>query len=122
MQRPRGQWVNFDDDILVAEMRTIPQPDRGLLFFAMQRFAQGDDAGFTVKDYGDDLFMLKKKGRSGRSLFFTYDERDRTSLVLLLAYKKESDEAPPNLIRTARERRGHYLEKRKGKTRNERTQ
>lgn len=58
-QRPRGQWINFDDAILVAEMRAIPQPDRGLLFFAMQRFAQGDDAGFTLKDYGDDLLMLK---------------------------------------------------------------
>jgi len=111
MQRPRGTWTNFDDEILVGEMRTIPQPDRGLLFFAMQRFAQGDEAGFTLKDYGGDLFMLKKKGRSGRSLFFTYDEADRTKLVLLLAYKKESDEAPDSLIRAARERRGRYIEK-----------
>jgi len=115
MQRPRGTWINFDDKILVAEMRTIPQPDRGLLFFTMQRFAQGDEAGFSLKDYGDDLFMLKKKGRSGRSLFFTYDEMDGTKLVLLLAYKKESDEAPENLIRTARERRGRYIDKQKGR-------
>jgi len=113
MQRPRGTWTNFDDEILVGEMRTIPQPDRGLLFFAMQRFAKGDDAGFTLKAYGDDLFVLKKKGRSGRSLFFTYDEADRTSLVLLLAYKKESDEAPENLINTARERRGSYIARRR---------
>jgi hypothetical protein len=96
-------------------MRTIPQPDRGLLFFAMQRFAQGDDAGFTLKDYGDDLLMLKKKGRSGRSLFITYDEKDKTKLVLLLAYKKESDEAPASLIKSARERRRRYIERRKGK-------
>jgi phage-related protein len=115
MQRPRGTWTNFDDEILVAEMRSIPQPDRGLLFFAMQRFAKGDDAGFTLKDYGDDLLMLKKQGRSGRSLFFTYDEKDKTKLVLLLAYKKESGDAPDNLINTARERRGRYIERRKEK-------
>jgi hypothetical protein len=114
MQRPRGTWVNFDDEVLVAEMRTIPQPDRGLLFFAMQRFAQGDDAGFTVKSYGNGLLMLKKKGRSGRCLFFTYDEKDSTKLVLLLAYKKESDEVPESLISTAQGRRGRYINNRKG--------
>jgi hypothetical protein len=65
VQRERGRWTNFDDDTLVAEMRAIPQPDRGLLFFAMERYAKGDEAGFTLKDYGDDLFMLKKRGRSG---------------------------------------------------------
>ena len=115
MERPRGTWVNFDDETLVSEMRSIPQPDRGLLFFAMQRFAQGDDAGFTLKDYGNDLLMLKKKGRSGRSLFFTYDEKDKTKLVLLLAYKKESDEAPESLTNTARETRGRYIDGRHGK-------
>ncbi|MHB8636524.1 MAG: hypothetical protein ACYC96_08630 [Fimbriimonadaceae bacterium] len=113
MQRPRGTWTNFDDDILVAEMRTIPQPDRGLLFFAMQRFARGDDAGFTLKKYGDDLLMLKKNGRSGRSLFFTYDESDETKLVLLLAYKKESDEVPESVLKSARHRRGHYVQRRR---------
>jgi len=113
MQVPRGTWTNFDDEVLVAEMRTIPQPDRGLLFFAMERYAKGDEAGFVVKDYGGDLFMLKKRGRSGRSLFFTYDETDRTKLVLLLAYKKESDEAPDHLIEAARSRRGRYIEARR---------
>ena len=113
MQRARGTWTNFDDEILVAEMRTIPQPDRGLSFFAMQRFAQGDNAGFTLKNYGDGLIMLKKKSRSGRSLFFTYDEADEAKLVLLLAYKKESDEAPESLINAARERRGRYIEGRR---------
>lgn len=98
-----------------VRFRAIPQPDRGLLFFAMQRFAQGDDAGFMLRAYGDDLLMLKKKGRSGRSLFFTYDDKDNTKLVLLLAYKKESDEAPESLIRTARERRRRYIESRKEK-------
>lgn len=115
MQSPRGTWVNFDDATLVAEMRTIPQPDRGLLFYSMDRYAKGDDAGFTFKDCGDGLCMLKKKGRFGRSLFFTYDEAKRSELVLLLAYKKESDEAPAHVIATARERRGRYIEARKRK-------
>lgn len=94
-------------------MRTISQPDRGLLFFAMERYAKGDDAGFTVRNYGGDLFMLKKSGSSGRSLFFTFDEADRTKLVVLLAYKKESHEAPAHLIDSARRRRLRYIEARK---------
>jgi hypothetical protein len=113
VQKSLGTWTNFDDEVLVAEMRAIPQPDRGLLFFAMQRFARGDAAGFTVKNYGDELFMLKKKGRSGRCLFFSFDTSDSARLVLLLAYKKESDEAPESLIKTARERRGRYIESHK---------
>lgn len=52
-------------------------------------------------------------GHSGRCLFFTYDEEDRTLLIALLAYKKESGEAPKSLVRTARERRAQYIESRR---------
>lgn len=111
----RGRWLNFDDDTLVAEMATIPQPDRGALFYAMDRYAKGEPVGFEVKDYGDDLYMIKAKGeRAGRCLFFTFDEKDRTTLVALMAYKKGSQKRPEHLIRAARERRGRYIERRRG--------
>ena len=114
MSGPRGKWINYDDAILVAEMRTIPQPDRGLLFFAMERYAKGDDAGFVSKSYGDGLLMLKKDRHAGRSLFFAYDPDRSATLVLLLAYKKEKDDAPAALVSTARERMSRYIEERKG--------
>ena len=110
MPQPRGRWINCDDATLVAEMRTIPQPDRGLLFFSMDRYAKGDDAGFVLKSYGDGLLMLKKDKRSGRCLFFTHSPDDARTLVLLRAYKKEKDDAPAHLIDAARERMRRYLE------------
>ena len=80
----------------------------------MERYADGIDAGWTVKNYGDGLFMIKAKGqRNGRCLFFTIDEVEPRKLVALLFYKKESQDAPAHLVETARERRGIYLESRK---------
>lgn len=114
MASERGKWGNYDDATLVAEMRTIPQPDRGLLFFSMERYAKGDEAGFVLKSYGEGLLMPKKDKRSGRSLFFAYDPDERTTLVLLLAYKKEKDEVPAQLIDAARTRMRRYLEARRG--------
>ena len=81
----------------------------------MQRYAKGDEAGFTVRDYGEGLLMIKKDGLSGRCLFFTYDEIDPTRLVALLAYKKEGDEAPRHILDAARERRGRYIEAQTGR-------
>lgn len=105
----RGRWTSFDTPTTNAEFLTIPQPDRRALFYAMERYAEGDDVGFEVKDYGDGLLMIKKRGPAGRCLFFSHDSEEKL-LVALLAYKKESDEAPKNLLESARERRGRYLE------------
>ncbi len=47
---------------------------------------------------------------SGRCLFFTpHREGDVETLVALMFYKKESDDAPSALLDAARERRGRYL-------------
>ena len=68
--------------------------------------------GYVIKHYGQGLMMLKASNRSqGRNLFF-FSKRmdDPTSgetldqLVVVLIYKKESQEAPSRLIETARQR------------------
>ncbi len=59
--------------------------------------------------------MLKAKGeRQGRCLFFTQTEEEPAGLVALLFYKKEGQDAPTRVIDAARERRGRYLEFRRG--------
>lgn len=57
--------------------------------------------------------MIKaKNGTSGRCLFFTLDQDDPTIAVALLGYKKESGEAPKQIVQTARERKRRYLDSR----------
>jgi hypothetical protein len=99
----------------VAECASIAQPDRGALFHAQDRYAKGEDAGFVVKDYSGGLLMLKKARMAGRCLFFPFEEAGEIYLIFLLAFKKESDEAPAHLIETARERRGNYIESRRSR-------
>ena len=82
----------------------------------MERWAKESEGGYVVKGYGDGLLMIKAtNGRSGRCLFFTLDEEDPTLAIALLGYKKESDEAPKNLVAAARERRGRYVRSRGGR-------
>jgi len=103
--------MSFDSETTNAEFAGIPQPDLRALFTAMGRYGRSLDGGYVVRNYGGDLYMIKATNHtSGRCLFFTIDTEEPTKLVALLAYKKESDEAPESLIRTARERRGRYLE------------
>ena len=108
----RGAFVNYHTETLVGELATIPQPDRGALYLAMDRYAKGDRTGFTLRNYGAGLLMVKKDRLSGRALF-SHDEETGPRPVLLLAYKKESDEAPSHIIVTARERRGRWIEARR---------
>ena len=107
--------MSFDPDTTNAELASIRQPDRGALYWAMERYGLGDPTGWIVKDYGGGLLMLKAKGeRQGRCLFFTHDEAEPPRLVALLFYKKEGQDAPSRVIDAARERRGRYLESKRG--------
>ena len=112
MGTARGKFINYDNETIAAELGGIPSPDLGLLFSAMGRYSEGDDVGFTIKDYDEGLLMLKKDRRNGR-LLFSHDATTGPRPVSLLAYKKESQKAPQNLIATARERRGRWIEARK---------
>lgn len=56
--------------------------------------------GYKVRSYGDGLMMIKATNRtSGRCLFFSVVELDGVEvLTALLAYKKESSDAPLHLL------------------------
>ena len=78
----------------------------------MELYQADKNVGYTVKNYGEDLTMIKGHGQ-GRCLWFAKDTekingRVIERLVVLLVYKKESQEAPKRVLRTARERLEKY--------------
>lgn len=104
-------WSSFDRDVTNREFAEIPGRDLAALFRAMKKFGLYDPSGWVVKDYGDDLRMIKAANQSqGRCLFFTTREvlgnngEAHEELVVLLAYKKETQEAPAAVIERARQR------------------
>ena len=77
----------------------------------MKLFALTANIGYTVKNYGDGLMMIKPKDGQGRCLFFTQVElAGQLELIALLAYKKESQKLPDSVRRTALARKKTYLE------------
>jgi len=77
----------------------------------MKKYADNEPSGWVVKDYGAGLFMIKAANQTqGRCLFFTVRPQETVGqasteeLVALLAYKKETQEAPDQMIETARQR------------------
>jgi hypothetical protein len=54
--------------------------------------------------------MIKGRGQ-GRCLFFGKESIDGVErLIVLLIYKKESQDVPERILRTARDRMARYLE------------
>ena len=77
----------------------------------MERFAKDENVGWTIKNYGDGLHMLKAgNGTAGRCLFFVANQHRPPRLIALLFYKKESRDAPTNLLETARHRMKAFIE------------
>jgi len=106
------KFAAFDDAVIRKEFLELPREDARDLKWAMQNYQDRRDVNYTVKSYGNDLLMIKGRGQ-GRCLFFgreVVDEVER--LIVLLLYKKESDEVPERVLRTARERMARYKEQR----------
>ena len=76
----------------------------------MENYQDGRDVNYTVKNYGGDLLMIKGRG-AGRCLFFVREVVDDIErLIVLLVYKKESQDVPERVLKTARERLRRYRE------------
>ena len=103
----------FDPDVINRELASLPQNDFVDLRLAMHRYQEGLEVGYTVKDYGDGLMMIKG-GRQGRCLWFHEGEAENglRILIALLIYKKESQEVPDRILRTARARMNQRKENR----------
>ena len=104
-------WKSFDKRITDKEFQSLAIDDRIGLFEAMKLFALDASIGYTVKNYGEGLMMVKPKDGQGRCLFFTQIEKaGQLELIALLAYKKEGQKLPISVRRTAFARKKSYLE------------
>lgn len=96
------EFVFFDPKTISKEFRDLPPEDLARLSAAMQKYVEGNEIGWTIKDYGDGLKMITDSGRGqGRCLFFEDVEGD---LVIVKVYKKESQLVPQAVLNSARAR------------------
>jgi hypothetical protein len=100
------RWTSFNSEITNSEFLAIPAHDRAALFGAMKAYRLALPGGFVVKNYGDGLMMIKAANKTqGRCLFFSVRESGGEEvLTALLAYKKETQEVPANVLATAKAR------------------
>jgi len=96
----------FEAEAIRKEFLSISGEDAYHLKYAMESYQEDYRIGYTVKNYGDGLMMVKDSGRSqGRCLFFFSEIVDGIEiLTVVLIYKKETQEAPKHIIETARKR------------------
>ncbi len=95
----------FDQATINEEFLALPRADFRDLTHAMAQFQRGEESGYILKNYGDDLMMIKGN-RQGRCLWFTTNrvEDGMQILTALLVYKKETMRVPDRILQTARER------------------
>ena len=78
----------------------------------MENYQQDTGVAYKIKSYGDGLKMITDSGHGqGRCLFFRselitnpHSGEQRERLVALLVYKKESQNVPEAILRSARHR------------------
>ena len=95
----------FDQATINEEFLALTRADFRDLTHAMAQFQRGEESGYIIKNYGDDLMMIKGN-RQGRCLWFTTGrvEDGIQILTALLVYKKETMRVPDRIFQTARER------------------
>ncbi len=104
------KFFPFDDAVIRKEFLDLPRESARDLKWAMENYQSGRDVNYTIKNYGGDLLMIKGRGQ-GRCLFFSREVVDDVEqLIVFLIYKKESQEVPDRVLRTARERMARLKE------------
>ena len=105
------QFEPFDEAVIIRELRELPRDERRALFWAMESYQNDSGLAYLVKNYGAGLMMIRDRSHGqGRCLFFKRESVVRPDgtklerLTSLLVYKKESDEVPEAVLKTARQR------------------
>lgn len=102
----KRKFEAFNARIINSELRALPFGDASKLMHAMENFQAEFLSGFVVKNYGGGLLMIKSTNQgSGRGLFFYSRIVNGVQIcMLVLVYKKESQEVPANVLALARKR------------------
>lgn len=95
--------------VIRKEFFELSDEDGAELRHAMKNYQNGSGKSYEVKNYGEGLLMLKPTGNAaGRCLFFFNEVvNGEEILTVVLIYKKESREAPKQVVETARRRMGN---------------
>lgn len=114
----RREFIPFDEDTILRELRALPVGDRAKLEALMEHYEAvgfGNPAPAQVDDYGDGLYRLRhiKPAYQGRLIFFAVDRtKGFERLVIVAVYKKQSQKTPASVIETAKRRKREWEESR----------
>jgi phage-related protein len=98
----------FDRDAIVEELETIDSSGRGKLFWLMTKYARGEAAPYMIRQFSEGFSEIRHQDAQyqGRAMFFEHGD-----LIILVAFRKESQKKPKRLIELARKRMNDYKKK-----------
>ena len=104
-------WEAWNQKRYEKELAALPLEDHKALVLAMEAYRQFRESGFTHKHYPKGVEMVTDAGNwQGRCLFFSLGLFGEVEiLVVVLVYKKETQELPTQILRLAQDRKRDYL-------------
>jgi phage-related protein len=98
----------FDRDTIVEELEKIDSTGRGKLFWLMAKYAKGEDAPYKIRKFDEGFSEIRHQDAKyqGRVLFFEVGD-----LIILVAFRKETQKTPRRLIELASQRMNDYKKK-----------
>lgn len=106
----RREFEAFDEEVVRAELASLPTKDRSKLAALMEFYEEvgtGNPYPAQVDLYEHGIYRLRhaKASYQGRALYYVSESRDGyQKLTLLSVYKKESAKVPSAILETARRR------------------
>lgn len=115
----RREFEAFDSEIIRAEFRALPIEDESELAALMDDYRNAPirpEPPIQVQSYVGGIRCLRHRSPhfAGRCLFFVAEaSKDYQRLVIVVIYKKETDQVPPAILRKAIDRKETWLKKNK---------
>ncbi|MCO5297806.1 MAG: type II toxin-antitoxin system RelE/ParE family toxin [Fimbriimonadaceae bacterium] len=106
----RREFEPFDEEVILAELESLPTKDRSKLAALMEFYEEVETgnpypAQIDLYDHGIYRIRHAKASYQGRALFCVSEAREGyQKLTLLVVYKKESHKVPAAILQTARRR------------------
>lgn len=109
----------FDEDVIRAELESLPSKDRAKLA-ALMEFYEGvgleNPYPAQIDSYEHGILRIRhvKANYQGRALYYVSESLEGfQKLTLLVVYKKETGKVPSAVIETARRRMDQHKRKKK---------
>ena len=112
----KRKFVPFDQDVIFGELLELAQQHRAKLFFSMDLYAntslvEAICGGGQGLQRGSDGDPTRKEGISGSSHLLRGSSEERDPRInVLTVYKKETQDVPDRILKTAKERMRRHRE------------